>query len=62
MLPLVSSKLRSMSLLTRNITFRYLLLYEKVFHCACSIIDGRSIVVNTTPADCIAMGDSCKVI
>ena len=29
---------------------------------ACSIIDGRSIVVNTTPADCIAMGDSCKVI
>lgn len=28
---------------------------------ACSIIDGRSIVVNTTPADCIAMGDSCKV-
>ena len=27
-----------------------------------SIIDGRSIVVNTTPADCIAMGDSCKVI
>ena len=29
---------------------------------ACSIIEGRSIVVNTTPADCIAMGDSCKVI
>lgn len=29
---------------------------------ACSIIDGRSIVVNTTPADCIAMGNSCKVI
>ena len=60
MLPLVSSKLRSMSLLTRNIGIYYYM--KRCSIGACSIIDGRSIVVNTTPADCIAMGDSCKVI